>query len=76
MIGFYTKHSETAVSKMRCSPFVRQYGIMKIYHIETTEGGHFHAKRYPPEFKIMIAETTHKEGLIPNTNKIQKPICA
>ena len=45
---------------MKCSPFVRQYGIIEIYQLKSlTKGGIFMPKgkpnkRYTPEFKIKV----------------------
>lgn len=54
---------------MKCSPFVRQYGIIEIYQLKSlTKGGIFMPKgqpnkRYTPEFKIKVVETMHREKL-------------
>ena len=54
---------------MKCSPFVRQCGIIEIYQKESQmKGGIFMPKgqpnrRYTPEFKIKVVETMHKEKL-------------
>ena len=55
--------------RMKCSPFVRQYGIIEIYQLKSlTKGGIFMPKgqpnkRYTPEFKIKVVETMHREKL-------------
>ena len=55
--------------EVKCSPFVRQCGIIEIYQKESQmKGGIFMPKgqpnrRYTPEFKIKVVETMHKEKL-------------
>ena len=55
--------------ELKCSPFVRQYGIIEIYQLKSlTKGGIFMPKgqpnkRYTPEFKIKVVETMHREKL-------------
>ena len=60
---------ETEQAFLKCSPFVRQYGIIEIYQLKSlTKGGIFMPKgqpnkRYTPEFKIKVVETMHREKL-------------
>ena len=57
------------IGELKCSPFVRQYGIIEIYQLKSlTKGGIFMPKgqpnkRYTPEFKIKVVETMHREKL-------------
>ena len=75
MVGFkerdYKKIKKKVLrANLKCSPFVRQYGIIEIYQLKSlTKGGIFMPKgqpnkRYTPEFKIKVVETMHREKLI------------
>ena len=63
------KRLKEITAAMKCSPFVRQYGIIEIYQLKSlTKGGIFMPKgqpnkRYTPEFKIKVVETMHREKL-------------
>ena len=63
------KRTVSAIVALKCSPFVRQYGIIEIYQLKSlTKGGIFMPKgqpnkRYTPEFKIKVVETMHREKL-------------
>ena len=66
---------------MKCSPFVRQCGIIEIYQLKSlTKGGIFMPKgkpnkRYTPEFKIKVVETMHREKLSYRETARQFDIC-
>lgn len=68
-LDLISKYRGAIMGFVKCSPFVRQYGIIEIYQLKSlTKGGIFMPKgqpnkRYTPEFKIKVVETMHREKL-------------